>query len=153
MLQPCILSMQFQVDYAYFMVFQCFFSWPIAMIHTQAEIYQNPIQGTGQSMPMVANMQIRPCFNSTALRRSKSSLVQSPEVENFRWMDSIKWRSDHGRVASAVANGVPEKEWIAGTNLLDCFFLNGFFVAVWWFNDRLKLLVDTTTGPWLSKRM
>ena len=35
-------------------------------------------QGSGHNMPMVANMQIRPCFSSTALRRSKSSLVQSP---------------------------------------------------------------------------
>lgn len=56
------------------------------MIHTpkkERPIYLTSIQGTGQSMPMVANMQIRPCFNSTALRRSKSSLVQSPEAVEF----------------------------------------------------------------------
>lgn len=56
------------------------------MIHTpkkNAKFNLIPIQETGQSMPMVANMQIRPCFNSTALRRSKSSLVQSPEAVEF----------------------------------------------------------------------
>lgn len=63
-----------------------------------------------------------------------------------------------GRVASAVANGVPEKEWITGTNLLVLWkkmtsWQMFFCVAVWWFNNRLKLLIDTTRGPWLSRRM
>ena len=44
-------------------------------------------------MPMVANMQIRPCFNSTALRRSKSSLVQSPEAVEF----SVDQKNDDGK--------------------------------------------------------
>ena len=77
---------------------------------------------------------------------------------NFRWTKKMTTARVMGRGASAVANGVPEKEWITGTNLLVLWkrmtsWQMFFCVAVWWFNDRLKLLIDSITGPWRSRRM
>ena len=49
--------------------------WLVPMCLQTAWSSSSDFQDKG---PMVANMQILPCFSSTALRRSKSSLVQSP---------------------------------------------------------------------------
>ena len=132
------------------------------MIHTPKKKTAHLFNPNPRDRPKHANGREHANSSMFQFHCPSSIKVLLGAVTSDRWIFGGQKNDEKGQVmgrgASAVANGVPEKEWITGTNLLVLWqkmtsWQMFFCVAVWWFIDRLKLLIDTTTGPWRSRRM